>query len=61
MISDRLSNDIPPQMKILNIVISILMHFCSFVLNLKLCKLHKAACCPTKCDIINDVEQFPTV
>ena len=61
MISDRISNDIPPQMKILNIVISILMHFCSFVLNLKLCKLHKAACRPTKCDIINDVEQFSTV
>ena len=34
-------------MKILNVVIPILMHFCSFVSNLS-----KAACHPTKCDII---------
>ena len=33
MISERISDDIPPQMKILNIVIPILMHFCSFVSN----------------------------
>ena len=31
MISDRISDDIPPEMKILNMVIPILMHFCSFV------------------------------
>ena len=29
-----ISEDIPPQMKILNVVIPILMHFCSFVSNL---------------------------
>ena len=33
MISKRISDDIPPQMKILNMVITILMHFCSFVSN----------------------------
>ena len=33
MISERKSDDIPPQMKILNMVIPILMHFCSFVAN----------------------------
>ena len=31
MISERLSNDIPPKIKILNMVIPILMHLCSFV------------------------------
>ena len=30
-ISDRISDDIPPQMKIFNMVIPILMHVCSFV------------------------------
>ena len=34
MISEHISDDIPPQMKILNMVIPILMHFCSFVENL---------------------------
>ena len=33
MISGRLSDDIPPQMKILNMVIHILMHFCSLIPN----------------------------
>ena len=33
MISERISDDIPPQMKILNMVIPILMLFCSFVSN----------------------------
>ena len=33
VISERISDDIPPQMKILNMVIPILMHFCSFVAN----------------------------
>ena len=30
-ISDLISNDIPPQMKILNMVVPILMLFCSFI------------------------------
>ena len=33
MISERVSGDIPPQMKILNMVIRILMHFCSLSSN----------------------------
>ena len=53
MISDCISGDIPPQMKILNMVVPILMHFCSF--ELELCKPHIAACNPTKCHIIIDV------
>ena len=31
MISERISDDIPPQMQILNMAIPILMHFCSFL------------------------------
>ena len=31
MISECISDDIPPQMKILNMAIPILMHFCSFL------------------------------
>ena len=53
MISEYISDDIPPKIKILNMVIPILMHFCSFVSN--------AARHPTKCDVINDVKLFPTV
>ena len=33
MISDSISDDIPPQMKIFNMIIPILMHFCSLVSN----------------------------
>ena len=33
MISERISDDIPPQMKTLNMIITILMHFCSLSLN----------------------------
>ena len=36
MISERISDDISPQMKILNIVIPILMHVCSLVSNWKI-------------------------
>ena len=57
MISKRISDDIPPQMKILNMVIPILMQF----FNLELCKPRKTARHPTKCDVINDVKLFPTV
>ena len=57
MISERISDDIPPVMKILNMVIPILMQFCSF----KRCKPHNAAHHLMKCDIINDVKLLPTV
>ena len=33
MISDSIFDDIPPQMKNLDMVIPILIHFCSFVSN----------------------------
>ena len=36
VISERISDDIPPQMKISNTVIPILMHFCSLVSNLSI-------------------------
>ena len=52
MISDRISEDIPPQMKILNMVIPILMHFCSFFLNWSIAIIS---------GVINDVKLFPTV
>ena len=57
MISERISEDIPPQMKILNMVIPILIHFCS----LERCKPHNAAHHQMKCDVINDIKLLPTV
>ena len=57
MISERISDHIPPKMIILNMVISILMHFCSF----ERCKPHDAARYLMKCDVIIDVNLLPTV
>ena len=55
MISDRISDNIPPQINILNKVIPILMHLCAclvlkflFRLKLECCKQHKGACHPKK-------------
>ena len=56
MISERISDDIPPKMKMLNMVIPILMHFYSFVSNWSVARR-----VPRKCYVINDVKQFPTV
>ena len=61
MISECISDDIPPQMKILNMVIPILMHLLQFELKLERCKPYKATRHPTKCDVINDIKLFPTV
>ena len=36
MISEHISNDIPPQMKILNMVIPVLLHNYSFLSNLSM-------------------------
>ena len=58
MIFERISDDIPPQMKILNMDIPILMHF---DLKLERCKPHKAARHLTKGDVIDDIKPFPTV
>ena len=55
--SDCISNNIPPQMKILNMVIPILMQNCSF-LHFECYKPHKATCHLTKCDVIIDVKPF---
>ena len=54
IISDRISNNTLPQIKVLNTVNQILMHFCSFVLNWIL----EAACHSAKCDVINDIKLF---
>ena len=48
MISERVSDDIPSKIEILNMAIPILMRFCSLVSN-----LNRAARHPTKCDVIN--------
>ena len=53
MISESISNDIPPQMKILNP--NALLQFC---LKFERCKPQKAACHPTICDIINVSQIF---
>ena len=57
MISDGISDNIPPQVKILNFVIPILMHFCSFVSNWNVARGMSSS----KCDEINDVKLFPLV
>ena len=57
MISKRISNDIPPQMKMFNMVIPILQS----CLKLERCKPHKDVRHPMKCDVINDVKLFPIV
>ena len=62
MISDCISDDISPKMKILNMVIPILMHnaLLQFYLKFERYKPLKAACHLTKCDVINEVKLFPT-
>ena len=57
MISECISWDISPQIKILTHSNALLQ----YRLELERCKLHKAACRPTKCDVINDIKLFPTV
>ena len=64
MIFECISHDIPPQTKILNMVIPILKHFYSIVSNLDVVshkKQHKGVRHPTKCDIINDIKLLKTV
>ena len=60
MISKRISDDRPPQMKILNMVIPILMHFCSFVSNGSVTSGMKQRDSerPTKCDVTVNVLKF---
>ena len=56
MISERITDYIPPQIEILNMDALLQSR-----LKLEHCKLHKAARHPTKCDVINDVKLFPSV
>ena len=62
MISERIFDNIPPQMRILNMVIP--MHpnaLQQFRFKLERWKPYKAARLPTIHDVIIDVKQFPTV
>ena len=61
MISERISDNIPSQMKTLNMVIPHSNALLQFDLKLERCKPHKAPCHPTKGDVIDDVKLFPTV
>ena len=61
MIFDRISYDMPPQIKILNMAIPIRMHFCSFVSNLSVASRMKPRVIRLKFDEINDIKLFPTV
>ena len=64
MISDHISDDIPLQMKILNMDIPILKQFCGQDKNCSHVEHympHKGACHPMKYDVINDIKLFPTV
>ena len=53
MISNRVSDGIPPQRNILNMTIPILMYFCIFFLKLQLYQPYERACHPPNL--------FPTV
>ena len=61
MISEPISDDIPPQIKILNNGYPHSNALLQFLLELKRCKPHKAAGHQTICDVINDLKLFPTV
>ena len=54
MISDRISDDISPKMKKIEYAYPHSNALLQFYLNFGGCKLHKAACHQTKCDVIND-------
>ena len=56
MISDLISDDIPPQYGKPHSNTFLQVH-----LKLECCKPRKASCHPTKCHVINDVKLFPTV
>ena len=58
MLFDCISEDIPPEVKTLKMVIHIVMHFCSFVSNWSIA-IHIVTYHPTICDIINVSNYFP--
>ena len=59
MIFDRIYDDLPPQMKILNLVVNS-NALLQFRLKLERFKPHKAVHTQRKCDVINDVKLFRT-
>ena len=64
MISERISDNIPPQIKILNMVIPIQMCFYRLVSNWSIAshiKPHKGVPQQMKCEVINGLKLFPTV
>ena len=61
MISERISKDIPHQMKISKYGYPHSNELPQSPLKLECCKPHKAARHPTKYDVINDIKLFPTV
>ena len=62
MIFERISDNKPPVMKTLNMVIPILMHVSQFHLKLLRCMPQNPSTChPTICDLINDVKPCSTV
>ena len=64
VISECISDNIPPQIIFFNMVIPNLMCFYSLVSNWSLAsriKPYKGIRHPLKCDVINDIKPFPTV
>ena len=61
MISERLSNNISPQIIFFEYGYPHSNALLQFELKLERCKPNKVARHPTKCDVINDVKLFPTV
>ena len=61
MISECISDDMPPQIKNFENGYPHSNAFLQFCLELECCKPHKASHHPTKFDVSNDVKQFQTV
>ena len=61
MISERISDDIPPPNENFEYGYPHSIALLQFECKLERCKPHKAARHPTKCDLIIDVKLFPTV
>ena len=62
MISDGvIFGNIVPQMKILNMFIPVIRHFCSLIWYSSIANCIKLSHHQTKCDVINDVKLFSTV
>ena len=61
MISECISDDIPPQYEKFEYGYPHSNTLLQLKLKLECCKSHKAARHPAKCDVINDVKLFPTV